>query len=267
MSGKAGDILLFVSLKTYFSYVRTQDWIQAVSKIVRDARITGSPPMEVAIFPDVVSLGGVAGLFDETVIALGAQDVAPDGSGSQTGEVSARVLAEIGCKFVEIGHAERRLNFGDSDELIVRKLSNAVAHGLVPVLCVGEMAGEEGSVVDVCSAQLKSALAKLDRPTRLVIAYEPIRAIGGDESAPLDQVFEIADALRKAAQEHPFVVDAQVIYGGSAGPETVLDLRAAVDGLFLGRFVHDPDDFARVIEAYGGSTGASAVNLPDSKKP
>lgn len=244
------EVLLFASLKTYFGYRQTRQWLQAVSRIVHGARTAGTVPLEVAIFPEVASLSGLAPLFDRAGIGLGSQDVAPDDSGMQTGEVSARVLSEIGCSFVELGHAERRRDFGETDELIARKLANTVRHGLVPLLCVGEEPDAERFAVEVCVAQLESALVGIDRPTRLIVAYEPIHAIGGAESAPLAHVVEVADAVRRVAGAHPLVSDTQVIYGGSAGPTTVPALRSAIDGLFLGRFIHDAEELARVIEAY-----------------
>lgn len=255
MTAVPADVLLFTSLKTYFGYAETRRWIHAIARIVAEARESGSFPMEVAIFPDVVALSGVAPLFDGSGISLGSQDVAPDESGPQTGEVSARVLVEIGCTFVEIGHAERRLRFGETDELIRQKLANAVGHGLIPVLCVGEQRGSGLPAAEFCEGQLLSALRGLDEPglsTRLVIAYEPVRAIGAEESASPEQIVETVGALRRAAEAHPSVVDFQVIYGGSAGPATVPRLQSVIDGLFLGRFVHDPTELRRVIEAYAG---------------
>jgi len=259
MTDERPGVLLFVSLKTYFGYQQSRDWITDAAQVVSDARSAFDLPMEVAVFPEVASLSGVAPLFPGSGLVLGAQDVAPDDSGPQTGEVSARVLQEIGCTYVEIGHAERRLRFGESDELIAQKLANAVEHGLVPLICVGEDSDSSASAAELCVRQLESALAPLvasGKRTRVVIAYEPVHAIGASESAPLEHVFEVVSALRERADGHPAISQAQVIYGGSAGPVTVPALSSAIDGLFLGRFVHDPKELRRVIDAYAGAARA-----------
>lgn len=132
MTVPRAEVMLFTSLKTYFGYEQTREWIQAVARIADEVRESDGLSMELAVFPDVAASSGVAALLSSAGIALGAQDVAADETGPQTGEVSALVLSEIGCTFAEIGHAERRYTFGESDELIARKVANAVEHGLVP---------------------------------------------------------------------------------------------------------------------------------------
>lgn len=254
MTAQREDILLFASLKTYFGYAQTQRWIRKVSRIVGEARSSTTVRFEVAVFPEVAAMSGVAPLFAASGIVLGSQDVAPNASGPQTGEVSARVLAEIGATYVEIGHAERRLAFGETEDIVAHKLLNAVEHGLVPLVCVGEQQSAGAAAAEICVAQLESALSLLDgRKTRVVVAYEPVYAIGAKISAPLDHVVEVIAVIREYADSHPAVSSARLIYGGSAGPDTVPALRSTVDGLFLGRFVHDPHELRRVIDAYAAA--------------
>jgi triosephosphate isomerase len=255
MTARESPVALFTSLKMYFGQEETRAWSRAIAKIVQDAREQDGFDGEVAVFPGYTSLHEVAPLLSDAGIALGAQDVAADEAGAQTGEVSARVLAEVGCTFVEIGHAERRAKCGETDDVISRKVANAVAAGLVPLVCVGESETDESDAGAHCSAQLTAALDGLrdsGATTRLVVAYEPVWAIGAAESAPPSHVAGVVRALRRTAAEHPAVERFQVIYGGSVSPETAAELGAETDGLFLGRYVHDPEAFGRLIAEHIG---------------
>jgi triosephosphate isomerase (TIM) len=225
-----------VSLKMYFSLARARAWLLEASEVVPETVEFFAAPSYLAIpealqaFPD-----GTA-----------AQDVAAEEPGPFTGEVSAAELAEAGVRYAEIGHAERRRLYGETDEVVAAKTAAALRHGIVPVLCVGETvdpADGGPDAADVAVAQLRSALAGAPAG-RVIVAYEPVWAIGAAEPASDDHIRTVAAALRAARREEH---DA-VIYGGSAGPGLLTRLGDAVDGIFLGRFAHDVRALRAVID-------------------
>jgi triosephosphate isomerase len=229
-----------VSLKTYFSLAETRTWLRDAAELVPGSVEFFAAPSYLAI-PDALAV-----LPDGTA----AQDVSAEGPGPFTGEVTAAELAEAGVRYAEIGHAERRRLYGDTDDVVARKTAMALRHGLVPVLCVGETVdpadgGPDAAAVSV--AQLRSALDGAPAG-RVIVAYEPVWAIGAEHPAPADHVATVAGTLRDAVARDGRVADASVIYGGSAQPGVLAELDGTVDGLFLGRFAHDPKDFERVID-------------------
>ena len=192
--------------------------------------------------------------FAGTPVLVGAQDLAAADSGAYTGEVSGAELAEVGVRFVEVGHAERRRLFGETEAVVAAKTAAALRNGLTPVLCLGEP--EPVEATDAAAEvvrQLHAALADAP-PGPLIVAYEPIGAIGAPEPAPAAHIATVARRLRTEldALEPLDALDARagssVIYGGSAGPGLLAALDGAVDGLFLGRFAHDPDALASVLD-------------------
>jgi triosephosphate isomerase len=221
-----------VSLKMYFSLADARRWLLEAAEVVPDSVEFFAAPSYLAI-PDALEA------FPD---GTAAQDVAAEESGAFTGEVSAAELAEAGVRYVEVGHAERRRLFGETDEVVAAKTAAALRHGLVPVLCVGETV-EGPDAAEVAIAQLRSALT--DAPAgRVIVAYEPVWAIGADAPASDDHIRRVCAALRDARREPH---DA-VIYGGSAGPGLLTRLGEAVDGVFLGRFAHDPVALRAVID-------------------
>ena len=220
-----------VSLKMYFSLADARRWLLEAAEVVPDSVEFFAAPSYLAI-PDALEA------FPD---GTAAQDVAAEESGAFTGEVSAAELAEAGVRYVEVGHAERRRLFGETDEVVAAKAAAALRHGLVPVLCVGEMT--EGPAAEVVVAQLRSALAGAPAG-RVIVAYEPVWAIGADAPASDDHIRRVCAALRDARREPH---DA-VIYGGSAGPGLLTRLGDAVDGIFLGRFAHDPAALRAVVD-------------------
>jgi triosephosphate isomerase len=173
------------------------------------------------------------------------------GSGAWTGEVSAGMLAEAGARYVEVGHAERRRHFGETDETVAAKTRAATHAGLVPVICAGERRGEDpGAATEETLRQVRAALAGAAPGSEVVIAYEPVWAIGAREPAPARHVRTVAEAVRGALRDHD--VRGRLIYGGSAGPGTYGELAGAVDGLFLGRLAHDTEGLRKVLEEISG---------------
>ncbi|MGO1972224.1 MAG: triose-phosphate isomerase family protein [Propionibacteriaceae bacterium] len=247
-----------VSLKMYFDHNRTVAWTREVTALARNHPALHDDRVELALLPSFPSLLTVREITRGTNVLLGAQDVAENDAGAFTGDVSAASLAQVGCQYVEIGHAERRARHGEDDALVARKLAAAWRHDLIPLLCVGER--ETGSAVkatETCISQLTAALGSNEACGEVVVAYEPVWAIGMAEPAPSEHVSIVARSLRTALAELPSVTTARVIYGGSAGPGLLNHLCGAVDGLFLGRFAHDPQALFSVLAELDESLGSS----------
>ena len=250
-----GDVARFAigsSLKMYFGHKRTLEWVRAVADICAEHPATAGGVVQFFVIPTFPSIPGVVELARPAGIAVGAQDLHWEDAGPFTGEVSGAELAELGCTLVEIGHAERRAMFGETDEVVARKTLAALRNGLAPMPCVGEPEpGAPGAAAEFCIGQLESALA----PARasgmggqLVVAYEPIWAIGAPEPAPAEYVTAVCRALRAHLAGDALFPDAKVIYGGSAGPGLLPQIAADVDGMFLGRFAHDPAAVRRILD-------------------
>ncbi|QEA27291.1 triosephosphate isomerase [Microbacterium sp. CBA3102] len=231
-------MLIGASLKMYFSHARTREWVSAVEELLdahpaRDA-VTAFVLPQYPSIPASIAHGGR--------LLVGAQDVAAEDRGPFTGEVSAEVLAELGCRFVEVGHAERRRLFGDTEEVIAAKVRAALRHVLIPIICVGEAERVDADgAAQVCIRQVRSALEAADAADvggEIVIAYEPVWAIGAPEPADPAHIRGVCGRLR--TQFGSGARGAKVIYGGSAGPGLLSGIAESVDGLFLGRFAHDP---------------------------
>ena len=180
-------------------------------------------------------------------IAWGAQDVHAEDAGAHTGDVSARMLADLECSFVEVGHSERRRDYGETDEVVARKVRQVLRHEMTPIMCVGEPEPTEPeSALDHVLGQARTGLSlvpELDH-RRVVIAYEPVWAIG--EGAAAAYPSHIGAVHRGLCE-----LGTRVIYGGSvdlltAGPILAQD---GVDGLFVGRAALDPKRFAEIVAA------------------
>jgi triosephosphate isomerase len=248
MTPQEPKIVLGTSLKMYFSHAQTLEWSRAVAEILAGSPAVSDGSVEFFVAPTFPALPEVIRIFAPNPVA--AQNVASYERGPYTGEVSAAELAEIGVRIVEIGHAERRRLMGETDSQVAAKCALALRNGLTPLICVGE--SERGSVnhaVDVVTDQVNAALAEAGDAgpsARVLVAYEPHWAIGGAEPAPASYVGEVCQAARDRLGR-PWG-DLKLLYGGAAGPGTLTALGETVDGLFLGRFVHDPREVARVLD-------------------
>lgn len=244
-----------MGLKTYLGHQQTLDWLGALAESA-----TGlADRVDIVVFPVSPALPGAVALGRLAGFEVGAQDVSVHPAGAFTGETPAGLLAELGVRYVEIGHAERRFLFGESPETVVHKVEVSVAAGLVPLICVGEGRLGDRSPIDVEEAvsatidQLEEVLPALHDLGPFVVAYEPVWAIGADEPAPVSHVRAVAEGLRKRLLAFP---SARVIYGGTAGPGLFAELADATDGLFLGRRAHNPAALAEVLAEVAG-TGVS----------
>jgi triosephosphate isomerase len=251
VSTGSATTLLGVSLKMYFDHAQTVAWCERVARIARESEAIAAGDIELFVLPAFPSIPAAVEIFRGTGVAVGGQNLFWQDRGAFTGEVSGLDLAALDCEFVELGHAERRELFGEDDAIIGAKLGAAVRNGLTPVLCVGESDhGSADSAASACISSLERIFdhAELTDARGLVVAYEPEWAIGADHAASVGHVAEVAHGLRDwLATRSPFLAP-RVIYGGSAGPGTLTDLGASVDGLFLGRFAHDPDAMVGIVQ-------------------
>ncbi len=231
-----------ISLKMYFGRARTAEWCRAVADIARSHPAVTGGQAELVVLPSYPYLTETGVLLAGTPVRLGAQDLCWEDAGAFTGEVSGAQLRELGCAYVEIGHAERRQLFGEDEQMIAAKTAAAFRNGLTPLLCVGEQrrSSVEAAVTE-CVAQLDSALA--NSAGRVVVAYEPVWAIGAAEPASPHYISAVCSALRAHLSGR-----GRVIYGGSAKPGLLSQLGPGVDGLFLGRFAHDPAAVAAILD-------------------
>lgn len=256
MAGAEGDrrFVIGTSLKLYFDRPQTLTWARAILELCRSHPAVASGRVEPFALPSFLSIPEVVALAAGGPLAVGAQDVHWD-EGPYTGEVSVRQLADFGVRIVLVGHAERRRLFGETDETVARKVQAILSAGLVPLICVGEeTAGSPDAAAEECVRQLDAAIgpALAAGPAgRVLVAYEPVWAIGAAEPAPDDHIRAVCRALREALRRPGVGADSAVLYGGSAGPGLLTRIGDAVDGLFLGRFAHDPAAFGRILDEAG----------------
>jgi triosephosphate isomerase len=237
-----------VSLKLYFSVERTAEYIRDISGL---GPIALSHNVETFIIPDFLTLMAASATLrlEAPTIRLGAQDCFWEDEGAYTGEVSPKALASIGCSIVELGHAERRRLFGETDEQVAKKASAAVRNGLTPLVCIGEKnQGRVEQAVEECRPQIEAVLQAVGREQEIIWAYEPVWAIGQAEPASPEYVVAVTKALREI-----FGDGHRILYGGSAKPGTFEKIKDGVDGLFLGRFGHSKANVEAVIAEVGGS--------------
>jgi len=246
-----------VGLKMYLDHPRTLEWIREVREIalVHPAILSG----DVALFvlPTFPALVEAREILSDTSVFFGAQDLAWADAGPYTGEVSGIQLRQIGCSLVEVGHAERRTHFGEDDNIVARKLEAAQRNGLVPVLCVGEYERTSSSQAGAfCVEQLESTVAtclESGMGGPMIVAYEPVWAIGAPAPAPIDYIREVIGHLRHALDVYPQLAGSRLIYGGSAGAGLLPSLTPAVDGLFLGRSTHDTTVLKTILDEAAAS--------------
>ena len=223
-------------------------------------RLDGVADREVMVAPVFTALQAVAAALAGSPLAVGAQDVYWEERGAFTGEVSPSLLGDAGCSHVIIGHSERRQFFGETDGTVNRKAKAAAAAGLVPVVCVGETLDEReaGSAREVVERQIKGGLAGFggDGAERLVVAYEPVWAIGTGRTATPEQAGEIHGFIRGLLSGlfGDIVADRiRILYGGSVKPDNVDELmrQADIDGALVGGAALKAESFARIVRFEG----------------
>mgnify|MGYP001275090366 CR=1 FL=1 len=249
MPALSNKAVIGVSFKLYLSRGETRDWCRRAGDIARAHPAVAGGDIELVIFPTLPAMETSMAAVGEVPVAFGAQDLFWEDRGAYTGAISGADLADMGARYAEIGHAERRAVFGETDGVIARKVAAAVRSGLTPWLCIGEPeAGDAETAAAFCLAQLEASLAALDTATDLVVAYEPVWAIGQAEAADPAHIRHVAQALAARLADDSRITHARVVYGGSAQVGTLATLHGAVDGLFLGRFAHDTTAFAAMLD-------------------
>lgn len=220
------------------------------------AAVADVDSVDIMVAPVFTALNPVSEVLSGSNILLGAQNCYPEASGAFTGELSPEILKDAGCQAVIIGHSERRQLFGEQDEFINRKVNATLAVGLTAVLCVGETLEERenGDMYDVLTTQLQGGLAGLDaeQMKNVVIAYEPVWAIGTGKTASNDEAQEVHSFLRGLLQgtiDQTTALATRIVYGGSVKPDNVdgLMAEADIDGALVGGASLKAEDFARIV--------------------
>ncbi len=212
--------------------------------------------IQVAVAPPFTALAAVAEALRGTGVELAAQDVHFEKQGAFTGEVSAPMLAEAGCRHGIVGHSERRQFFGETDELVRKKAGALLAAGVRPIICVGETLAEReaGRTLEVVERQLRAALSGLgaEPMAAITLAYEPVWAIGTGKTATAAQAQEVHAAIRKLLRElaGSTAEAIRIQYGGSVKPENAAELMAQpdVDGALVGGASLKAQDFSQIVK-------------------
>lgn len=214
--------------------------------------------VDVIICPPFTSLVIASGLIKGSALKLGAQNMYYKDEGAYTGEISARMLKSIGCEYVILGHSERRQYFSETNELINLKVKQALLYNIIPIICVGETLEERESGVtkDIVATQIKGVLSGLTKAQidKIIIAYEPVWAIGTGKNATPEQANEVHQFIRKlVAQLYSWDVAERLTiqYGGSVNPQNAYDLlsQSDIDGALVGGACLKAESFINIVGA------------------
>ena len=231
--------------------------LQSVTELVDGIRAGDAGKAELAVFPPAVFLMKVGGMLADSKCALGAQNVCDQEAGAFTGEVSAAMLKQCGCRYALVGHSERRSLYLETDQLVAARFAMALASGLIPILCVGETLDEreQGITEAVVSRQIDAVIdvSGIGGIAQAVIAYEPVWAIGTGKVATPDQAQEVHAFIRgKLAQLDVGVAEqVKILYGGSMNPSNAAELLSQddIDGGLIGGASLKADDFLAIAQA------------------
>jgi len=213
--------------------------------------------IEVMIAPPFTALAPVAEILKKSPILLGAQNLYWEKEGAFTGQISPLMLVATGCQYVIIGHSERRQYFGETDHSVNKKINAANNHGLIPIFCIGEseQERESGQTFSVLDKQVKKGLEGFfaENLKTLVIAYEPVWAIGTGKTATNDQAQEVHQFLRSLVGElfgETLAKSLRILYGGSVKPGNISELmaRSDIDGALVGGASLDAETFSKIIQ-------------------
>ncbi|KAJ5133354.1 triosephosphate isomerase [Penicillium atrosanguineum] len=271
--------LLLISLKMYFTPERTLSYVRGLLDPTNEiVNPQNREKLLLALIPDFLTIWPCADIIREyesklaasgiptspPPFYLGAQDCMWEEYGAYTGEVSPAAIKSLGCSIVELGHAERRAIFGETDEQTARKAAATSAQGMVPLVCVGEVtapgaiaSAAVGQAVSECAVLVQAVLNAIPAEAPVIFAYEPVWAIGKPKPAGVDHVAAVVDGIRGVIGSRPGT--ARVLYGGSAGPGLwgAGGLGRAVDGMFLGRFAHEIEGVRKVVREVEETLGVA----------
>jgi len=217
--------------------------------------------VDVAVIPPFVDIRSVQTMVDgdKLRLAYGAQDVSPEKPGAFTGDISASMLAKLGCSFVIVGHSERRTIHGESSALVNRKARAVLDHEMVPIVCIGEELAirESGGHVSHVLTQLRESLTGIHKPDlkKIVIAYEPVWAIGTGRTATPQDAQEVCAAIRQELVKigsAEIAENCRILYGGSVKAINIVEIMKEedIDGALVGGASLDPEEFARIAKFY-----------------
>ncbi|MDH3219981.1 MAG: triose-phosphate isomerase [Gammaproteobacteria bacterium] len=231
--------------------------MQFVTELVEGIKAGDPGNAKLAVCPPAVYLMKVGGMLADSGIELGAQNVCDHDSGAYTGELSAAMLMECGCRYAIVGHSERRAHYLETDQLVAARFTMAVAAGLTPILCVGEtlLEREQGVTEAVVARQLDAVieLSGISGIARSVIAYEPVWAIGTGKVASPEQAQAVHAFIRGklAAIDGEIAQRVQILYGGSMNPSNAVELlsQADIDGGLIGGASLKANDFLAIAQS------------------
>ena len=238
--------------KMYMTNTEATVLVEALKQVVADTSC------EVVVCPPFTALSTVAELTEDTKVRVGAQNVFHEEEGAYTGEVSPAMLTDIGVSYVIVGHSERRSIFKEADRCVNKRVRIVLQHGMGPILCVGESLNqrESGETVAFIHSQLEMGLhgVPAEEMPEVVIAYEPIWAIGTGRTATAEQAGEVCESIREkiASMYTPEIAEqVRIVYGGSVKPENAKEILAQphVDGALVGGASLKADSFAGIIKA------------------
>lgn len=229
-----------------------QEAIKLVSEMKSQLEAIGT--IEVAVCPPFISLTTVHDLLKNSSIRLGAQNMFYETKGAYTGEISPLMITGI-CDYVILGHSERRQYFGETSEIVSRKVKAAIRAGLNPILCIGENLTEfeAGKTEDIVTGQLLKSLADIDPFPGLVVAYEPVWAIGTGKAATGERANQVISLIRQTATslyDKNFAYGLRILYGGSVTGDNIAEFigQAEIDGALVGGASLKPDQFISIVK-------------------
>lgn len=219
--------------------------------------VSKTTDVDVMIAPPFTALAQVSDVVKGSCISVGAQNLFWEAEGAYTGEISPSMLVSAGCRYVIIGHSERRQYFNETDESVNRKIKSSLKNGLIPVMCVGESEKERElrETFSVLDKQVKNGLEDFspDDLKTLVIAYEPVWAIGTGKTATAEQAQEVHEFLRAMLEKkfgNRLAKSMRILYGGSVKPNNIAELMSMpdIDGALVGGASLDPETFSKIIQ-------------------
>ncbi|WP_348539895.1 MULTISPECIES: triose-phosphate isomerase [Spirulina sp. CCY15215] len=239
-------ILIAGNWKMHKTQAESQEFLQAFIPEITNTNIDPDEERGIILCPTFTSLGLMSKTLHGSRVRLGAQNIHWEDSGAYTGEVSGAMLTELGVSYAIVGHSERRLYFGETDETVNLRLKAAQRHTLIPILCVGETKAQRdaGKVEAIIENQLQKALVDIDQ-SNLVIAYEPVWAIGTGDTCEAKEANRVIGFIRSQLTN----ADVSIQYGGSVKPSNVDEIMAQpeIDGALVGGASLEAASFARLV--------------------
>jgi len=244
-------LLIAGNWKMHKTVPEATDFVKELKELVKDVN-----DRDILICPPFTALYPVSEEVAGTNIKLGAQNMYFEEKGAFTGEISPLMLKDVGCSYVILGHSERRHIFGETDELINKKVLSAVNHGITPILCVGEKLEEReaGETEKIIEKQVREGLRNVNKDSNFVIAYEPVWAIGTGKTATSSLAEEVHQFIREILSSmfgKEKANSVRILYGGSVKPENAEGLLKMenIDGALVGGASLNAESFARIVKA------------------